>query len=152
MAPNRKVENSGQGLVILGAVLLALIAVLGALGYAPDFGTPSKERQSAEYWSSASPLTITDAHAAGNAVSMTVANRLYSTAVTLDSISFDGAEISNTPVQFQPRERKTLQAQAIIACLPKSARFQISNVTLAYRAEGGKETAEEGARPLFGDC
>lgn len=157
-------RSKGQGateyLVILGAVLLVAMVIIALLGWFPQVGGPSRQKQSESYWSTASPFSITTVRLSNGSALLMVANR-GSDKLNLTEIQFDdGAgnvrNLSTGYYVFTAGEEKAVYVTGFTNGNPcvytaTGKLFEINQVTLLYTFMT-YSMRQSGARPLVGTC
>lgn len=148
----KKAQLSTEYLIVLAVVLVLVLVVVGIMGGFPSLGTQAKESQSASYWSSASPLSITTYKASGTELDLVVTNRL-SEKVTVTAVSLgSGASIFSTSTDFGPGETKQLVTTLASACGNVGSAFDYSNVTMTYNRGTVSALKQTGTIDLIGKC
>ena len=157
-------RSKGQGateyLVILGAVLLVAMVIIALLGWFPQVGGPSREKESESYWSTATPFSITTVRLTNGTALLVLANR-GSDKLNVTEIQFDdGAgvvrNLSTGYNVFTAGEEKAIYVPNFVNGNPctytaTGRAFEITQVTIMYNFMT-YSMRQSGARPLVSTC
>jgi len=157
------VRSKGQGateyLVILGAVLLVAMVIISLLGWFPQVGGPGREQESASYWKTATPFSITSFRLGNGTALIVLANR-GSDKLNVTEIQFDdgaGAvyNLSTGYNIFTAGEEKAIYVSTFTngnpcAYTASGRPFEVQvNILYNFMTYSMRQT---GARPLVGKC
>ncbi|MFA6329358.1 MAG: hypothetical protein WCX64_01580 [Candidatus Micrarchaeia archaeon] len=157
-------RSKGQGateyLVILGAVLLVAMVIIALLGWFPQVGGPSREKESQSYWKTATPFSITTVQLGNGTALLMVANR-GSDKLNITEIQFDdgSGNVRNLSTGYQlltAGEEKAIYITGFTNGNPcvytaTGKMFEITQVNILYNFMT-YSMRQTGARPLIGTC
>jgi hypothetical protein len=158
------VRSKGQGateyLVILGAVLLVAIVIIALLGWFPQVGGPGREQESAAYWKTATPFSITSFRLTNGTALLVVSNRgadkLNLTEIQFDDGAGNAYNLSTGSFTLTAGEERVIYASSFTTGNPcayaaQGKPFEVSQVSILYNYLT-YQMKQVGARPLVGRC
>jgi len=92
----RRGQGATEYLVVLGAVLLVSMVVVQAVGSSTSTAASLKEEQSSTYWSSATPVSISQFKLTADSLSLRLANRLNEKVRITSIVAVDNSGTSRT--------------------------------------------------------
>jgi len=95
-AAHRRGQGATEYLVVLGAVLLVSMVVVQAVGSSTSTAASLKEEQSSSYWSSASPISISQFKLTADSLSLRLVNRLNEKVKITSIVAVDNSGVSRT--------------------------------------------------------
>ena len=145
----RKGQGSTEYLVLLAVALIVALVVIGLLGWFPGLGAGARDTQSAAYWQSATPFSITAVKVADTGSQMTVQNKIAEK-VVLTAVTFGGTSVFSTSTNFTGGQERTVSISS--TCTTAGEQIQYDDVTFTYNQGAITGLKQVGDKPLIVEC
>lgn len=142
-------QISSEYLVVMAIVLVIALVVVFLLKDFLTAGAGVSESQSRNYWTVASPFSISAQKYAGTTLQLDMQNTLSETA-GITGIEIEGTAYSVSET-FRLGERKVVTLTLADACGTVGSAYSLDNVLITYQRAGSTVT-QRGSVPLAGSC
>ncbi len=155
----KKGQGSTEYLVILAVVLIIALVAIAILGFFPGLATDAQKTQSDSYWQGvAFPFRIVESKASNGVLSVILQNA-NSQALTLNSMSVEGSNVTpGLPVVFLGGEKKLTQFNVSISSVCNSStRYAIAGNTISFNYSSNAlqnqvQGGDAAVKDLVGTC
>ena len=147
----RKGQVSTEYLVILAVVLVVALVVVALVSGVTPISSGVSETQSRNYWTAASPLSVTGWKYMGTTLDLTMQN-MDGQKVTLSDVDIGGEGSIASNVSFSVGETKNVVVTMTTTCGTAASSFDLSTVQFTYGKGSITGLIQKGDKPIVGKC